>query len=215
MPNLQDQAKTVLQNNWKDGFTIPCEGLYPFQWNWDSGFIALGWAHFNMEHAHQEIRSLLKGQWKNGFLPHIVFHNDSDTYFPGPEVHAAHLSPFSPSTKTSGITQPPVLGFILERIFEIDSNKERARAFVEEVYDQVFHNHDYFYNSRDPQNEGLVYICHNWEAGTDNTPVWDFIWETFTVRKRSENRFIRKGWLFSKSSAIKGEGHTLSLVWGG
>lgn len=188
MPNLLNQAKTVLQNNWKDGFTIPCEGLYPFQWNWDSGFIALGWAHFNMEHAHQEVRSLLKGQWKNGFLPHIVFHNESDTYFPGPEVHAANLSPFSPSTKTSGITQPPVLGFILERIYEIDSDKERAKAFLTEVYDQVYHNHDYFYRNRDPQNEGLVYICHNWEAGTDNTPVWDFIWETFEVPEYSFQR---------------------------
>ena len=181
MPSLIDQAKDVLERNWKEGFTIPCEGLYPFQWNWDSGFIAIGWAHTNMDRAHQEIRSLLKGQWKNGFLPHIVFHNDSDSYFPGPEVHAANLNENSPKIKTSGITQPPVLGFVLERIFDIDSDREGAKNFIEEVFDQVYLNHDYFYRHRDPQEEGLVYICHNWEAGTDNTPVWDFIWETFEV----------------------------------
>ena len=27
---LKDAAAQVLENNWKDGFTIPCDGLYPF-----------------------------------------------------------------------------------------------------------------------------------------------------------------------------------------
>ena len=34
----------------------------------------------------------------------------------------------------------------------------------------------------------MVYICHNWEAGTDNTPVWDLIWETFEVPGYEMNR---------------------------
>ena len=170
-----NQATTVLENNWRDGFTIPCEGLYPFQWNWDSGFIALGWAHVNMERAKQEIRSLLSGQWKNGFVPHILFHNESDSYFPGPEVHASYLSPYACTLKTSGITQPPVLGFVLEECYRISNGKEKD--FVDEVFDAIYQNHNYFYTHRDPKNEGLVYICHNWEAGTDNTPVWDEIWK--------------------------------------
>lgn len=181
MSSLHEKALQVLKNNWKNGFTIPCEGLYPFQWNWDSGFIAIGWAHVEMEWAKQEIRSLLSGQWKNGFIPHIVFHNDSDTYFPGPEVHAAHLSDQSPKVKTSGITQPPVMGFVLEALYQISEQDPKFLPFLEEVYDAVFLNHHYFYTHRDPAQEGLVYICHNWEAGTDNTPVWDFIWETFEV----------------------------------
>ncbi len=181
MSVLAQKALQVLQNNWKEGFTIPCEGLYPFQWNWDSGFIAIGWAHSDMDRAKEEVRSLLKGQWKNGFLPHIVFHNDSDTYFPGPEVHAAYVSDQSPEMKTSGITQPPVLGFVLEEMYHISGGDESMIPFLSEVYDRVFKNHEYFYSLRDPFQEGLVYICHNWEAGTDNTPVWDFIWETFEV----------------------------------
>ncbi len=121
---LLEQAKKVLEKNWQDGFTIPCEGLYPFQWNWDSGFIALGWAHIDMEKAKSELRYLLSGQWSNGFLPHIIFHNESESYFPGPEVHAANLSPYSSEIKTSGITQPPVLGFVLEELFTISGNTE-------------------------------------------------------------------------------------------
>ncbi|MEM7187638.1 MAG: trehalase family glycosidase [Bacteroidota bacterium] len=181
MPSLIDKASEVLHQNWKDSFTIPCEGLYPFQWNWDSGFIAIGWAHLDMERAKQEVRSLLSGQWSNGFLPHILFHNDADTYYPGPEVHGIDVSPHSPAIKTSGITQPPVLGFVLEELYQIGNDKEDLVSFLDEVYDAVFLNHHYFYSNRDPNGEGLVYICHNWEAGTDNTPVWDFIWETFEV----------------------------------
>ena len=176
--NLRSNAAQVLQNNWKEGFTIPCEGLYPFQWNWDSGFIALGWMHIDLERAFQEVQTLLKGQWSNGFLPHIIFHNPSDTYFPGPEVQASHLSVFAPEIPTSGITQPPVLGWVLGEMYAFAKADSRTLPFLQEVYDQVYKAHEYLYTYRDPNQEGLVYICHNWEAGTDNTPVWDSIWET-------------------------------------
>ena len=63
---LIDKAKTVLNQNYqKKGFTIPSKNLYPFQWKWDSGFIAIGFAHFDMEKAKKEINSLLNAQWKN------------------------------------------------------------------------------------------------------------------------------------------------------
>lgn len=181
-----EQAIKVLNTNWKDGFTIPCEGLYPFQWNWDSGFIAIGLAHIAIEKAKQEVKSLLLGQWENGFLPHIIFHNESSSYFPGPEVHASTLNAFAPSIPTSGITQPPVLGFALEAIYDISNGSELE--FVQSVYDKVYKVQEYFYTNRDPKNEGLVYICHNWESGTDNTPVWDLIWDNLDSPEYELNR---------------------------
>ena len=87
LETLELNAKRILEQNWKDGFTIPTGKLYPFQWKWDSGFIALGFAHYDMEKAQKEIKTILDAQWDNGFIPHIVFHNDSDTYFPGPDFH--------------------------------------------------------------------------------------------------------------------------------
>lgn len=176
--DLYLKAAQVLKDNGREGFTIPCEGLYPFQWNWDSGFIALGWMHIDLDRAFEEIRNLLKGQWSNGFLPHIIFHHPSDSYFPGPDVQASHLSPFAPEIPTSGITQPPVLGWVLGEMFAFAKAQPKTIHFLTEVFDAVFLAHHYLYTQRDPQGEGLVYICHNWEAGTDNTPVWDTIWET-------------------------------------
>lgn len=111
--DLPGKAAEALEKNWQEGFSIPCEGLYPFQWNWDSGFIAPGWAHLDMERAKMEFRSLLKVQWTNGFLPHIIFHNESDTYFPDPGVYDVKCSPYVSDSRTSGITQPAILGFFL------------------------------------------------------------------------------------------------------
>ena len=179
--NLQVKAKQVLDANFNEdkGFTIPCEGLYPFQWNWDSGFIAIGFAHYDSNKAKREIEALLSAQWENGFIPHIVFHNDSDTYFPGPDFHLSKLHPLaSKSHRTTGMTQPPVLGFVLKEIYDIVDDKEDMLNFIKQNIDKVFFNHQHFYNHRDPNQEGLVFIYHNWESGTDNSPIWDDIWET-------------------------------------
>src|SRR5258708_39092522 len=71
--NVLESAKAVLEMNDQGSFTIPAEGLYPHQWLWDSCFIAIGLRHINVQRAQQEIMSLLRGQWANGMLPHMIF----------------------------------------------------------------------------------------------------------------------------------------------
>ncbi|WNH13696.1 MGH1-like glycoside hydrolase domain-containing protein [Thalassobellus suaedae] len=179
MKELQKKAREVLNNNWKDRFSIPCANLYPFQWFWDSGLIAIGFAHFDMQKAEAEINTLLDAQWGNGFIPHIIFHTESDSYFPGPDFHCSNLHPeASKKYKSTGMTQPPVTGFVLENLYRISSDKKATLKFIETVIDKVYFNHEYFYKNRDPQDEGLIYIYHNWESGTDNSPIWDDIWKT-------------------------------------
>lgn len=178
---LEAACKDLLLLNARDGgFTVPTTKLYPFQWLWDSGFIAIGLAHFDVRRAMREIEALHSAQWSNGFVPHIVFHSLNDGYFPGPEVHGAHLSVHAPShVATTGITQPPVVGFVLEKIAQIASNDQRLISFLAEQFEKTYRFHEYLYRDRDPHREGLVYIQHNWESGTDNSPVWDEVWKTF------------------------------------
>lgn len=174
----------LLENYQKSGYTIPCKGLYPFQWFWDSGFIALGYAYFDIEKAKNEITSLLNAQWQNGFIPHIIFHQKSKSYFPGPEFYKTELSKYSlKNSKSSGLTQPPVLGFILEKMLAITENKKEMMTFIKSIINKVYFNHQYLYKNRDPNNEGLAYIYHNWESGTDNSPVWDEVWNNLKVPK--------------------------------
>lgn len=177
---LINRAIKVLEDNFQDGgFTIPSKGLYPFQWKWDSGFIALGFAHYDLKKAKIEVETLLDAQWENGFIPHIIFHTDSDSYFPGPDFHQSNLHPQSSKKyRSTGMTQPPVMGFILERLLEIDRGSDGMLEFISKHIDKVYENHVYFYENRDWNNEGLVYIYHNWESGTDNSPMWDDIWLT-------------------------------------
>ncbi|MFC3809507.1 MGH1-like glycoside hydrolase domain-containing protein [Lacihabitans lacunae] len=180
--NLSAEASRILNKNWRESFTVPSSSLYPFQWLWDSGFNAMGWANIDLERARTEIKTLLSAQWKNGLIPHITFHNDSadKMYFPGAEFHGAYHSPNSPDhVKTTGMTQPPVLGFVLEYLYEKEKDKSENLEFYKSAITSIISFHRYLYTDRDPYNEGLVYIRHNWESGSDNSAVWDDVWKMY------------------------------------
>lgn len=82
--------------------TLPALGLYPFQWGWDAGFIAIGYARYANGQALEELEALFQGQWKDGMLPHIVFGETekSDQYFPGPQYWQSEKAPLAPATHT-------------------------------------------------------------------------------------------------------------------
>lgn len=167
VPSLNEQARAILLRNDRGGYTVPTPGLYPYQWNWDSAFVALGFAEFDRERAWQELETLVSGQWDDGMIPHIIFHRDDSGYFPGPSVWATGKNP-----PTSGITQPPVLASIVRRLWEAEGanpSDPRMRALV----DACVKSHRWFHTYRDPLANGLVMVTHNWETGRDNSSEWD------------------------------------------
>lgn len=170
--DLFEQCKLVLNKNWKGKFTIPSPRLYPFQWNWDSGFIALGNLYTNPERAITEMETLFSGQWKNGFLPHILFHNAEkyNSYFPSADYWNSSISTdATPRLKSSGITQPPVHAFVLEKMLDMNLDKDRISKLVK----KTIAYHAFLYKQREYKNTGLLSIWHNWESGMDNSPWWD------------------------------------------
>jgi hypothetical protein len=162
------QARDVLRANDRGGYTVPTAGLYPFQWNWDSCLTALGLSHADEERAWREIETLFAHQWEDGMVPHIVFHEPSDGYFPGPEVWGTGRP-----TPTSGITQPPVAGFVMRRLYDRAADRELAAAKARALLPKVDAWHEWFHRHRDPRGEGLVAIIHPWESGRDNSVDWD------------------------------------------
>jgi glycogen debranching enzyme len=165
---LRAQAQDTLRANDRGGYCVPTARLYPFQWNWDSAFVAMGWATFDEARAWQEIVSLLRGQWDDGMIPQIVFHAPSEDYFPGPEVWQIQHTP-----PTSGITQPPVLATAVRRLLDGARDHAFAEARMAEIYPRLVLNHRWWEAARDPSQSGVVATLHPWETGMDNSPAWD------------------------------------------
>ena len=165
MTSDQD-ARRILRDNDAGGYTLPTRRLYPFQWNWDSAFAALGFATFDRERAWLELENLLAAQWPNGMVPHIVFRKDDPDYFPGPSVWRTRVDPPS-----SGISQPPVATTALRRLAEQsgDPGLPRIRA----LFPRLLAWHRWFHDLRDPDGLGVIAATHPWETGRDNAPDWD------------------------------------------
>ena len=164
-------AKKVLKMNDRGTYTQPAPGLYPHQWLWDSCFVAIGLRHLDVWRAQKEILSLLRGQWKNGMLPNIIFRDDA-AYRTDRNIWRSWLNPQAPDdVATTGITQPPMLAEAIVQIGEKLSWPER-RSWYKKVYPALLAYHQWLYAERDPHKEGLVLQIHPWETGLDNTPPW-------------------------------------------
>ncbi|MEO0408418.1 MAG: trehalase family glycosidase [Cyanobacteria bacterium P01_A01_bin.135] len=145
------------------------------QTSWDAGFRTMGYAHYDQALAMQELRLLFEGQWRNGLLPHLVFHHrrPGPSGIPGPLVWQAERSPFAPPLPTSGIVQPPLHATAAWHLYCHATDRAAARAFLVELFPQLIAWHHYLYRERDIDQNGLVYIRHPWESGQENSPLWD------------------------------------------
>ncbi len=185
-------AREILDLNWMGHFTVPAQRQYPYQWSWDSAFIAIGYARYDLWRAVEELRALFAAQWADGRVPHIVFHNadPATPYFPGPGFWQVERSPHAPSSlATSGIVQPPVHATAVYSLYQYalacdPASPLRAQALtaVAELFPCLCAWHDYLYRERDPRGEGLVAILHPWESGQDNSPLWDPVLQRMDLR---------------------------------
>ena len=186
-----NRAKKTLIGNRRRGYTLPTNNkLYPAQWNWDSGFIALGYSYFNLNFALKEINTLLDGQWKDGMVPHILFHNTKTNYYPnytawncGNKIHS------------SGITQPPILATILKEILNKNKINKTQLLNIKKIIKKIKKFHEWFIQFRDPKKTGLVSILHPWESGYDNSPIWDEPMNKVQIEKnikykRADNKVV-------------------------
>ncbi len=184
--DLSVQAAEVLYRNDMGGWTRAAPRLYPHQWSWDTGFIAIGLAHLDTGRAARELTSLFEHQWRNGKVPHIVFNPEAPpgSYFPGPEHWAsAGAFPDAPPAPpyTSALCQPPTHALGALYVWELARDEDLARRFLRGIYPKLLAWHRYLLTYRDPEGSGLVTIYHPWESGTDNSPRWDHALEGVEV----------------------------------
>jgi neutral trehalase len=181
---LRTAALAVLTENRRGSYTVPARGLYPYQWCWDTGPIVLGWASVgDWEQAWGELDKLFSAQWSSGFLPHIIFWEQSDDYFPGPDVWATDHAP-----PTTGLTQPPLPVTAAARLFDGDPDRERARTRVAALWPKLVAWLAWIDRARRGPH-GACAVVHPWESGMDNSPAWD---EPLAVTPEASNRHLER-----------------------
>ena len=186
-----EAAQAVLRGNDMGVFTKPGPRQYPHQWNWDAALIALGLSYFDRPRALDEIQSLLSGQWQDGMLPHVVYHDIKSDYFPDPGFWQISNSLNAPKCATTGITQPPLLATVINKIHK----KFSITDFIKEIFPKLLAWHRWLHTYRDADGTGLVCIIHPWESGTDDSPRWLNILENIqpinlTDFKRGDTRHV-------------------------
>ncbi|MFH1852422.1 MAG: trehalase family glycosidase [Candidatus Neomarinimicrobiota bacterium] len=195
-PLLTDRALQVLFSNRIEFATKPAPSLYPHQWNWDSAFIAMGLAHVDQPGARRELKSLFRGQWRTGMIPHILFDPEASKYFPGSDFWNCRCCPDAvTSVETSGITQPPILAWAAHQIYSVSDKSMAALEFLDSIFDYLSHYQQFFRQYRTVGDDGLVCIIHPWESGLDNSPCWDPVLENIESAaeleyKRSDTRLV-------------------------
>ena len=170
---LTDAARAVLAKNDRDGYSVPSGSLYPMQFNWDSAFAALGYAHCrnsSEDRPWRELELLTEAQWRDGMIPHIVFRGDYRDYFPGPDVWRA-VGGDGDILPTSGITNPPIAAFavkMLRRQLPL-ADKGRYRRLLARL---AKWHHWLAAHCLDEEYDAFVTV-HPWETGRDNLCDWD------------------------------------------
>jgi hypothetical protein len=186
-------AQQILRDNDRGGYTIPTNGLYPFQWCWDSSVTALGWMTFDEPRAWEELLWLVKGQWRrgsqHGLIAHIAFHQPSDSYFPGPSEWGCLIEPGVRAVATSSISQPPLHASMVRLMFESAHDPALATRQIARLMPSLCAHHRWWYLTRDPDCTGLVASLHPWETGMDNSPAWD---ESLDAVPRTGRAYTRK-----------------------
>lgn len=193
---LRAKAIEVLRLNDLGTMTSASPNLYPHQWSWDAGFVAIGLARNDVPRAITELTTLLRAQWRTGMIPHIVFSDDDTQYFPDYQRWATASAPARPEgVRSSGICQPPVHAIAVRHIVDRGrenggSDQEAAETFLRETFDGWLAWHRWLTAVRDPDGVGLVEIHHGWESGFDNSPRWDGPYSR--VKPGEVEPFVRK-----------------------
>ncbi len=171
-------------------FTCPSPTTYPFQWWWDSAFIAIALLHVDPGRAMDEIRCLLQGMQPDGFMPHMLLWEKAAHERALAEYEIRLADPFFTAT-----IQPPVIGRTLERIWQATHDS----AFVREVLPPILRVFDWLAEVRDPDQDGLIAIIQPDESGLDASPKYDAAMDvpfdppsdTLPALRRSMRRLFR------------------------
>lgn len=140
-------------------FTSVNKFHYYNQFFWDSAFQTIAWLWNNdATHAEQEMKNFVTNQWRNGMIPYELFMYPTN----GREW-------MDGDAKTTGTTQPPVIGITIDQVYAKYGNND----YLEFFYNALVSYDHWLTLYRDLGNRGLSAYTNIWESGWDNSPRFD------------------------------------------
>lgn len=166
--NLVAKSLLTLQNNTRIAAgELKHSGLFPSYhykwflgfWAWDSWKHAVPISQYDTELAKNQVRSMYDFQDDHGFIADCVYR---DTTI---EKHNYRN------------TKPPLSGWAVWKVYEQD----RDLSFLREMYPKVMLQHQWWYNYRDHDQDGICEYgstdgslkAAKWESGMDNAVRFD------------------------------------------
>jgi hypothetical protein len=131
---------------------VPNPEVYPHLWLWDSCFHAISWAALGDRRASVELASCLDAQLPNGFVPHMRY--------------AAPSEGRGPLVDRSSFTQPPIYAHAARVLVD------RGLPVAADTLARIERALDHLWTQR-MSTDGLLYIVHPWESGSDDSPRFD------------------------------------------
>jgi hypothetical protein len=131
---------------------------------------------YGTRRAINELLGIFSCQWRNCMLPQIRFMTGQQGYRPDPDDWGVTPEISGPTRlRTSGITQPPIIGMCAYEVFlKIGEEARRAHhADFLAMADGLERYHAWLLSERDTWGEHLAMCLHPWETGTDNSPAFD------------------------------------------
>jgi glycogen debranching enzyme len=168
-------------------FHCPDAAKFPAQFLWDSCWHAIALRHLDPAAARDELRTLVRAQEADGFLPHtILWHR------PVRLSRRFHYSLQNRSDRTTRTIQPPFVAFAWELVAEASTDDP---GFAREGLEALAAIHGWLERERNPDGSGLVALISPDESGLDASPKFDalmgwrasglpgFIWHIHELRK--------------------------------
>lgn len=121
-------------------------------WLWDTGFQVMGLVSGKekaIELAKNQIRVMVENQHSDGRIPREVWAD-------GPRFFGM------------GVQAPGILSLAALEIYRVTGDW----FFIEEIYDRLRKNHEWFERNTDPDRDGL-YTWSGADSGWDSSPRWD------------------------------------------
>lgn len=162
------KSLNTLVNNWRSAANaFQYDGLFPSYayrgfhgfWSWDSWKHAVALVAFEPELAKDQIRTMYHFQDEDGMIADCVYRTN--------EYEENNWRD----------TKPPLSGWAIHKVFEVTQDT----AFVKELFPRLVKYHQWWYNYRDNNKNGLceygstdgTRVAAAWESGMDNAVRFD------------------------------------------